>query len=68
MKQNLLIALGSQISARTRLAILLLDTMLIYVLLGGSATFFCNDMGVIWSTLEALDAALGFCLPLDDVT
>jgi hypothetical protein len=38
MQQNLLIALGSQISAKTRLAILLVDTMLIYVLLGGLAT------------------------------
>ena len=63
---------GSQISAKTRLAVTLrflaggshIDLCFAWGI--GYSTFY-SDRGVVWPTIEAIDAAFTIGLPLDDV-
>ena len=63
---------GSQISAKTRLAVTLrflaggshIDLCFAWGI--GYSTFY-SDRGVLWPTIEALDAAFDMGLPLDDI-
>ncbi|KAJ1443009.1 hypothetical protein B484DRAFT_462450 [Ochromonadaceae sp. CCMP2298] len=62
---------GSEIPTRTRLAVTLrwlgggtwCDIVFTY---GISCSVFYSDRGVLWTTIEAIDAKLGLGFPLDD--